>query len=393
MTDDFDGTTGSGDGSDAERAEVDRAELAFRAAFAREAGAFEAAPVDLADAAQPSRRRRWLAPLVAAVLVAMVGVGIAVLVGTDEPAPSAGDRQATDGAPSTLAEGWRYESIGDVSIQVPDAWPYLVPPGDQWCVNEEKNAAATAQPYLGLRGGASTLVLCTHNGAASPIFGDLPPRFWSTHIELGFVTPEAPPEGETEADGWTRIVQRSGEVQLTGYADAEHLALIRKVLASVRVAEVDPLGCPATAPTSLRPATAFDVREVRASRMVICQYYADGMAGPQSRTTSWPLQASRELADPEALRRAIADAAPGGGPNRPKTCVKTKLRGPDFVLRIETAEGLREIWGRAGNCRYNGLDDGITVREVTAANCAPLWGGRVRLLLGSSAVMERCWPS
>ncbi|MFS3127316.1 hypothetical protein ACLM5J_02820 [Nocardioides sp. Bht2] len=383
-----DDPAGDGPGRD------DLAGEAFRAAFAREAHTFQPTSADDLLASLPTVRRRplrrWAAPLAAAVAVGMIGVGVAAVIGSDEstsnPDASVADRTTSGG-------DWRYESIGDVSIKVPEAWPYLSPPGDQWCVNEKAAKATTAEPYVGLSSGFSTLVLCTNEEAPSPIFGDLPARFWSTHIELGFVTPEALPEGETAADGWTRIVQRAGEVQLTGYADAEHLELIRKVLASVRVAEADPLGCPATAPTSVRPPAAFDVETVKVSRVVICQYYADGLVGPQVRTTSWPLQASREIPDPEALLAAIQSARPGGGPDRPKTCIETEQRGPDFVLRLETAEGLREIWGRAGNCRYNGLDDGTTVREITTANCAPLWGGRVRLWVGSSAVMERCQPS
>lgn len=331
--------------------------------------------VDLAAAAR-SRRRQRLAlrsGLVGAAAIGVVAaVGIPVLVMgsgaglTALDGPGSGSTPAVsepvyEGLPPVqpLADGWRWETYGGIELQVPAEWRTGGGQGP-WCVN---GGSSIPRAYVSRPVGATPAIGCV----------DEPRERWVPYVE--FAGPDAPGR-EDLGDGWIRETRQVGDQFVTVRADDP--SLLDQILASANtVNEVDAVGCPAdyivTQSLDARPTTGgLDPAKVGAEG-VVCQYELDGDP------TRQPLIASRRLTADEvrAFVDAMADAPVGGGPDEPDSCLPEWRRGDSALLvRLPTTDGARDVIVWYAGC-FNGADDGVTLRTLTADLLHPLFGGPV----------------
>lgn len=368
-----------------------RAEEAFRAAFAARGAAYQPGRLDLSqvrEVREMRRRRenprRWgIAVACALVLASAAGVGVLAARGGPEPWPTA----------SEPADGWRWESTRDLAVQVPDSWGYGSDPGSQWCGGGDElvDRAPFVDGSSGLN--ASTDMFCMNPEPANPIHPEgLPRRFWATQVTLeADWDPEGQADGTYRDGGWTKVVRTIGHGRLVVIHDSAHAADARDVLASaVQVKETDPSGCEVVSPVQSggfeRPEEPTDLASIQqVSEVAVCQYLRT------SNPNEPGLVASRVISGAAAdqLLAALRDAPAGSGPNRPDDCTHD---GPEeaVVLRLRVDGEARDVHVFYGTCYGNGVDDGVTKRQLTKDLCSPLWAGRVRWMTVSSVVGELC---
>lgn len=379
----------------------ERAEAAFRRAFAEVTAAHEPAPVE--PVRRPSRR---LVPVAAAAAVAVVVVGGAVLWGGGEPAAGPAEQSSVvppenpptdvdlDGqlGPSRPADGWRHESIRDVVVQVPQEWGYGWAPGSDWCAGAE----APSGPYVDVKSAdyGVRLILCSDKRES--IFGNIPKRLWSVHVELAPASTEGVADGREISGDWTRISRQIGAARITVWSDSENLADAERIVESAEIVAQDHLGCPAVSPAQGEgfpgPEPGADITSVDAEEVesiAVCLYDRNVRTGEPA------LIASREITGAPAVAetRAIQAAPAGGGPDRPQNCVDDMVGDTVTVLFVHAGAETRELFVHRDWCFGNGIDDGVTKRALTTENCAPLYADRVRHDSGSSAVFEVCGQS
>jgi hypothetical protein len=345
--------------------DLDRAEQAFRTGLAERVQAYE--PVGLA-APDPVRRRRWPALLaVAALVVAVVGTGLLVHAAHHDHA-----------APTDLPRGWRWESNRDVMVAVPGSWGYAASPDDQWCVGHSR---VPRQGYVdtSLPGDFSTDVQCS---------SDIPPTGLFT-VHLSFLNQEHPPAVPV---GWQNVSRVVAGQRLDVVTDRAHEALAHRILATAHRVTVDGNGCDVSSPIQalkpIRPNPAFDVTTVRSVTSIgVCQYAfgakGTGLVGSRTMTGR---AADAELA-------ALKAAPVGSGPNRTSNdCVPGSpwVLGDAIVLLLNSGGTTHQMYVYYTDCHDNGVDDGTQVRELTTGNCRPLFGPRVRDLMGFGRGFDRC---
>lgn len=363
-----------------------RAETALRRALTRQADAFE--PVPLEPRADRRRRGRLVPVAAAAAVVLVVGGGLVAtgLLGDDDPA---GDGTS----PAVVASGgedvrtvwWR-----DVAVDVPADWRDGAEPGPAWCAG---GASTATGPYVARgTGGFTPAIACPPQEDGRPAaFGPAPQDLWAPHVTFADAEGAgALADGEQAFDGWTVAVRTLGDVQLRVWSDASTSDVAEQVLASVRTFEVDPNGCdvrsPAQAEQPVRPAAAFDVAEVdRVDAIAVCQY-------DRHRGDGAGLVASRRVVGDDAatLLQGIRSAPVGGGPDRPQECLQTMSGDASLVVRLQRGDRVDDLHVYYDWCSGNGLDDGTNRRELTAASCAPLFGGPVQAFSYSSFLAGRC---
>lgn len=290
--------------------------------------------------------------------------------GSPEPGPSA---VVSTGADPDLPDGWRWESYGGVEVAVPGDWGWDngTQRLSQWCVG------TTAKPVVG-RPGAATLAGCP---GGTPAPGALVAK--TGQVVAFDRTPD--PDG-TGHEGDQTVVRLNG-VQITVNAPAE---LRERIVRTVRRAETDSYGCPATHPIvkdpAQRPAKPVGVTSLTdVSSVSACKFQLDyGLADGDEVSPDLRLISSLRLDGAAADRaiRAIGQAPLGGGPDHPEECLPEVSRGSELiVLLVTSAAGRTEIVIRYSGCDHNGFDDGIAVRSLTAGAIAPF-------ITGSNLVFE-----
>ena len=346
---------------------------------------------------EPAGRPRWRvwgAGAAAAVLVLGTVGGVAWWQGDDRP--GLGISQPVDGDLPQPDEGWRYESFGDVVVQVPDSWIHDKAPGRDWCAGGGQGPFPR-KPYVDVTG-EFVIELGIDCGSSDPGSRELaeptPERLWTTHLTFQRASEGLAPEPQavTTYDGWTKIVATVGHTHFIVLADQEHLADAHRIADSAQVVAVDHNGCDATSPIRNgfypRPPQPFDLDSVGSvDEIAVCQY---GFYSPEGEPG---LVASRLLTGPEANAElgALQGTTIGSGPNAPDACAD---RRPDtaVVLRLDPRTEPHDIYVYYESCMHNGFDDGTNVRQLTRENCLPLWGERVRYWGGSGVSSERCGP-
>lgn len=359
-----------------------RAETALRRALTREADAFQPAPL---EPRTDRRRRGWVLPVAAAAAaVLVVGGGLAVTGALG----GGGDGTVAGEDTSTRTVWWK-----NVAVDVPASWQDGAEPGSAWCATRSGDTSDPG-PYVARENPNAVVpsILCAEPADDRPVgFGTAPQDLWAPHVTFVDVAgPGALPEGDQTFDGWTLAVRSvNSEVQLQVWSDGPTAAAAGRVLDSARTFEVDPNGCdvrsPVQAEMPVRPSEAFDVAGVDAvDAIAICQY--ERSAGGVG------LTASRQVTggDAAALLDGIRSAPVGGGPDRPDECLQSMSGDDALVVRLQRGDQVDDLHVYYDWCSGNGYDDGTNRRELTAANCAPLFGGPVQAFSYSTFLTGRC---
>ena len=296
-------------------------------------------------------------------------------VGGAEPLPAAKD-------------GYRWVSWRNVAVQVPEAWAYGYEMGDQWCVGDEQ---APPQPFVAYdqTNAASTAVGCPGNQSDAPrTFGPAPERLWTTH--LTFQAPGQDAGHTATYDGWTLASKVIDGVEVRLLTDKP--AETQGIIASARTFSVDQNGCPASSGIQAKgfpsPTPAYDVRKIESVDSIsVCQYQKADM-----RPDIPSLMASRMITGSAAtdLLHGLQSAPDTGGPDRPSSCM-SGMSGDDAIeLVLRSGTGEHSVYLYYSWCFGNGTDDGVTLRQLTAETCAPVFDPPVVAWSFSMVVMDRC---
>lgn len=407
--------------------DFEREERAFRAALARAANGFEprelaipgasdaSGPADVSDETEqteekaPVRRRTtWILAAAAAVL-AVVGLGGVVAnlptAGSGDESTAASDtaglEESSGDAPEPFskneaapegtydnggrddlpapADGNRWAVRYDVAFQVPQEWAdatapalpeCIAKPGDQWDTVPRTPYVAniTNQPV--------PQIACneTSDRDFPPQFGKVPFALWQPYVLI-----EKPGKGASlqtgswEHEGWllTRVqVEDAYATIFTGPGDEK---VNQEIKGSLKTVAKDPYGCETASPLAegdpVRPKSdpATSPLEGDAPESIaICEY----------EPSSASLTGSRKVtgADAEGLVEAIRSAPGRSGPNTPQNCAAGQPVTAYVILRIFRDGGEPgEVYVNYENCDDHGFYDGITVHELTAAACRPVF--------------------
>lgn len=326
---------------------------------------------------RPAARRAasWVLALAALPLLGGCGTEVAAQAGGD-----AAPVEATPSAPpdpsAGLPAGWRWESYRGVEVGVPGDWTY----GStgmrltQWC-------AGNAKPSRGevARPGSQTDALCLSKKTGPGA------RIAESGTFLAFAshwTGADAPKDEADRD----VIERAGVTVIVQGKPS----LRKRILATVREADVDANGCPATDPISAelgaRPPAGTPVGDLTGvSALSACKYeLPNGFAGtvPTGPTLTSSLALGRAQA--QEVVAAIAGTPVGGGPDDPDSCLPKVSYGDEaIVLRVTSEQGLSRIFMRYSSCDHNGFDDGVAVRALSEKAAHPLVGG-ANFVSGSS---------
>jgi|GEM_PF-926342 len=384
----------------------DRAERAFRAAFAARADEAPQHPVDLPTG--PRRRTWWVAGAAAAVLVA-VTVPAVLLGGDGHRRASPAVDETTETTPDPPFESRRVSHRG-TEVAVPADWGFGYGPVRPDCIRIDADvgkdpwaAGAPTSPYVEIEPAFRGVpaIGCFPNdrsGRGPKEFGDLPVELWQPHVLL--TAPDfAGRQGEWEHNGWTLTRQTIGEASITVLAAPGDEALGEQVLSTAREVGIDANGCPTTSPVQherfQEPPAAIPVPDRAPDLIAVCEYVRGDTGTPG-------LLASRQItgAEAEDLVRAIRAAPPGGGPDRPQNCVDDMYGDLAIVLRfLPTGWTARDVAYPEAYVYYdwcfgNGIVDGTTSYQLTRENCRPLFTeAPIRMWSASSVVADVCWPA
>lgn len=304
---------------------------------------------------------------------------------SQQPSPTS-PPAALSGLPAPM-DGFQWVSSRDVAVQVPAEWNYATAPGGDWC-GGAKNRFPSVPYYSSFTGSLARMAI------GCP--GLLPREQDVMHLALS-----SPYGDPVDHQAWHRT-RDMGNVLVTvavpsGLAADE--ALADKILATARTFIRDHVGCAPRSPIDLwawtRPSEKFDVTDVgQIDSLSLCQYQkspesaADTVPGPR-------LIASQRLTGDaaRAMLSAIQQSPVGGGPNLPDSCLAEYHDTSAIVVRLATAQGVRELYATVGNCRNNGIDDGTNLRAVTPGWCSPLFTKPLLWSSMSGAVASLCDPA
>lgn len=228
------------------------------------------------------RRRRPAAwwPIAAAVAAVALGVPIAfglggALIGAPSaarnaasevvpaaaPEDAAGSRPANGTTESSLDQGTRTVSFLDVVVDVPSGWGYDFAPGPDWC-------AATGVPRPdGPYVDRNPLSRVTHDILCT---GTVPDEAQQTHLTWRRLEP-GDAAASASAGAWATVSKPVGSAYVSVTVPAGEERIARDVLASARVVDVDPRGCPVRLPEG-RPADGALEDLAGAAAASVCQY-------------------------------------------------------------------------------------------------------------------------
>jgi len=403
----------------------DRAEQALRDALAGRADAFE--PRELRVPTPVRRRRGWL-PAAAAVVVLVGGVtAIGITAGGNGGGGSADSSAASDSSaaregaaasPRSTVGGnaaspgvapkddtgpedrlMRWVSRYDVEVQVPSTWVYAAPPARPDCIRKPGDTwdDAPRKPYVAIDVSrrAVPAIGCEPHSSAPAAFGDLPFELWQPTISFsqGGPTADLAADGTWTYRGWTlrrwtvpgTAPDQPVQVSLLTGPGQDDLAA--RIHDSARSFTIDQNGCPATSAVQdeqlARPPAVTSASRLTPSSVSVCQYQR-GVDTPG-------LLGSRRLTGSQMgeLLQGIAQAPAGSGPNAPSTC---------DPVPGDTAIELRFNRGDDGepatayvyydSCVDNGIYDADSVKQLTAADCRPLFAEPPIMLWESSSSLD-----
>ena len=308
----------------------------------------------------------------AAVAAGIVGVS-SVLNG--DGSGQAGMPADRGRAASTPADGWRWESYQSIEVQVPEDWDYGVT-GSPPCLVKK-----VQRPYVGRPGAVQAI------GCRDP----LPPLAYRASY-LWFDRESrnpAVPAGTAEhgiVDGRTPDVQPAdhGWVEETRLVDDLHVTVLsdddslrRRILDSARlIVGSDANGCTPDHPLAHqpqgRPALTGGLKSLGTVESVaVCRYAIGALVGDRRA----PLIAGSAVTGnaAAAMVDAITSAPGGNGPND-NECIDTY--GSDvLVLTVHGSNHDQEVLIRYSGCNFNGTDDGVTLRQLTASLLQPILTG------------------
>jgi hypothetical protein len=321
-----------------------------------------------AGTGRPSRRRLVATCVLAAAAVVALPLGVGRMAGgpgriATSDAESASPRATTSATPPSpapeRADAWRWEPYGGVEVQVPAGWGYGT---SNWPSCLQK---ASDVPYVGRPIGAIPLVGC--NEPVAPL-GKRKAYLW-------FDAYRAPPGLKKHDGGWAQETRVVAGVTLTVLTDDSGLRA--RLLDSARVVqEADAYGCPVThrivSAPNVRPdpgtgglATVGPVGSI-----AVCRYALDRgqNVAPQ------PVLSASRLTGPAArkLVGAVRAAPEGGGPNESQNCSADWAFGVEVIVLRVRGERDQEVFLRYSGCGAHGIDDGATLRALTAAVLRPL---------------------
>jgi hypothetical protein len=307
----------------------------------------------------------------AAVVAGIIGVN-SVLNG--EHSGQAGRMPADRGqAASAPDDGWRWESYQTIEVQVPEDWDYGVTSSPPCLVKKVQ------RPYVGRPGGVRAI------GCRDPL-----PVLAYRASYLWFDSKGRNPAKSAwaaEHRGRTPGVQPAdhGWVEETRLVDGLHVTVLsdddslrRRILDSARLIDgSDANGCTPSHPLADlphgRPASTGGLASLGSVESVaVCRYAISDHAGDQRRA---PLIASSAVTGDAAgaMVDAIISAPAGSGPND-KECIDTY--GSDIlVLKVQGSNHGQEVLIRYSGCSFNGTDDGVTLRQLTANLLQPILTG------------------
>ncbi len=297
-----------------------------------------------------------------AVAASVTGVGVF----RDGPVPAAAPSSAPTSVPPDGAvfrsadDGWHWESYDTVQVQVPDSWTDTFYSHLWTCETPPKfkpmlsRSPVVGRPYRG----AVTLQDC---GPVSPLAERVP------HLWFGGV--DRSPGVYRYDHGWLEEVRVVDGVQLSAFGNDP--ALLKRILDSaVPIDGTDAYGCSTSPPPVVgdqrRPTgPGLDgIGEVESVR--ICGYGIDGPSQDAELIAGAAItgQAARQLVG------ALRTAPVGNGPSDSYSC-GTSFRD-DLLVTVRGSTGEQEVSVRYSSCVYNGIDDGVTTRQLTREALLPL---------------------
>jgi hypothetical protein len=288
----------------------------------------------LADGARSklrARRRTWSGALAAAVVVAAIPVGLAVLGNDGGSGTGTLVEGGVDPAATGLPDGWHWESYANIEFGVPDSWQHGSP--NQWCVSGDRDQAWVSRPNE-----AQTLVACLDptNGYGAVIGAVEMPKtgIW-----------QYPAGGGAYPDGAWMTVLVSGDMGVT--VAAPDRATTQQIADSYRTVDAtDANGC-ATQQDIPRIGTAPAMTPLDSGPIVLCTY--SGTATGANLAGSQALSADRA----RALLDALATAKDDGSGVPAAECF---VENPDATLILRDGEPM--AWAFNILCSETGVDLG-----------------------------------
>lgn len=372
-----------------------REEQAFRDAF--EQRTQQLPPTRISPPFAP--RRDW-GPLIAvAAVVALIVGGVAVIATERQPPAETagstagnGDTGGTGGALPRAASGWKWVSNRGAAVQVPVSWAWGQWPDGGSCGSSGPGAPKIAPgPFVALDDTFASVaaVGCARPGTQAPPAGFPPqtsPASWQPAVRFH-------PVGDRTASyaGWTLLAKPVGVTGVSVIVPSSEHALGQRILDSARTFSIDQNGCPATSPVAsagkVRPPAGQRTPSGSPRSASICQY------ARAARDVTPGLIGSRRLdaTQATALAAAIQAAPQGPGPDYPGDCLNPTAGNQALLLRMRYADGSVDSFVYVDSCVGNGIDDGRSVRQITAADCRPLYAQPpIRLSAAHGGIFQRC---
>lgn len=352
--------------------------------------------------AQSRRRRRIAIGAATAAVVAALVVPFALIDRGDEPA-----EPTTTG---TEDPAWRWVGYRNVEVKAPSAWdfnyealrPDCIIPGElegQWTKDVPRapyimvGALNRPVPAIGCFGGSAA-------GDPDPAFGHLPFALWQPFVKLDEARPDLNypdrQDGQWKYRQWRLTRATVGQVQITVLAPPDDPSLGATVLSSARKVKITSLGCETSSPVQgqrfAEPSGSPVPAAEEVGAVAVCEYSRwQGHAGLEgSRRISG--DAARDLVD------AIHTAPSGGGPDQPRNCADDRYGDAAIALRFfaaseETESPRAEAFVYYDWCFGNGVVDSASKRQLTQANCAPLFAEPpINIWSGQRQVIAVCDP-
>ena len=318
---------------------------------------------------------------------------------------------ATTPAAQVSASDWRWVGIRNIEVLAPRTWGFDYEAVRPDCIDPRNPARdpwakdVPEAPYVtvGTPERGVPAIGCLRErepGDPGPAFGDLPFSLWMPFVKLEQARPDLEDPGRADGDweyeGWRLTRETIDAVQVTVLAPPDRPSLGTDVLGSVRQVETTSLGCASTSPVQAvkfaRPSGAAVPPAAKVAAVAICHY---------SRMSSGRgLEGSRRVTGHEArdLVEAILDAPASAGPDEPENCVKDMFGDTALTLRFfegpeETKTPIAEAYVYYDWCFGNGIFDSQGARQLTRANCSPLFAKPpVSFWSGQMVVAGVCGP-
>jgi hypothetical protein len=313
--------------------------------------------------------------LTCAAAVAVI-IGVNAVLNGDDSGQAAGMPADRGQAASAPDDGWRWESYQTIEVQVPEDWGYGVT-GSPSCLIKK-----VQRPYVG-RPGFVHDVGCRDplpplDYRASYLWFDTlsrNPAMKASAAGSGIVDGTRTAGVQPADHGWVEETRLVDGVDITVLSDDDSLR--RRILDSARViVGSDANGCTPDHPLAhqphARPALTGGLESLGSVKSVAVCRYAIGVHASDRRA---PLIASSAVTGDAAgaLVDAIITGPEGSGPND-TDCTDTY--GADIlVLKVQGSNHDQEVLIRYSGCDFNGTDDGVTLRQLSANLLQPILTG------------------